>query len=149
VRRILAFALVGGLALTACSSGSDSKSASLDAQRASARATTTSTTAAFAAATTHPPGSLRNLEGARADVHDTECVQHDDAWKATGKVTNPTGGPVRYRVYVSFLHGDVTVGVAEANTGSVAPKASEDWTTSVKLGTDGLRCILRVERADA
>jgi hypothetical protein len=149
VRRILACALVGGLALTACSSTSDSKSASLDAKRASARATTTSTTAAFAAATTHPPGSLRHLEGARADVRDTDCVQRGDAWKASGKVTNPQVVAANYRIYVSFLHGDDTVGVAEANLGPVAPKATSDWDTSVKLGTDGLRCILRVERADA
>jgi hypothetical protein len=148
VRRMIAFALVGGLALTACSSTSGSKSAPLPAKRTAAKSTS-STTAAFASATTHTPGSLRHLEGGRADVHDTSCVASGRSWKAAGKVTNPTASAVDYRIYVSFLQGDTTVGITEADPGPVASHATARWRAALPVSTAGLRCILRVERAKA
>ena len=148
MRRMIAFALVGGLALTACGSTSDSKTAPLSAERPAAKQST-STTAPFVSATTHTPGSLRHLEGGRADVHDTTCAAHADGWRATGKVTNPTARPVNYRVYVSFLQGDTTAGIAEADRGPVGAHATVRWTTDLASTAKGLRCILRVERADA
>ena len=146
MRRMIAFALVGGLALTACSSSDDAKT--LSAARTSAKATTTSTTAPFAQATAHTPGSLRHFEGARTDVHDTSCVPSRGRWIARGKVTNSTKAAVRYRIYVSFLDGDTTVGITEADVGPVAPAATTDWRATLPVATPGLRCILRVERAD-
>jgi pectin methylesterase-like acyl-CoA thioesterase len=146
VRRMIAFALVGGLALTACSSN-DSKT--LDARRTASKVSTTSTTAPFASATAHTPGSLRNFEGARTDVHDTSCTLTSVVWKATGRITNPTGDAVRYRIYVSFLDGDTTVGITEADPGPVAGHETQRWTAKLPVSTPGLRCILRVERAGA
>jgi hypothetical protein len=135
--------------LTACSSTGGSKTAPLLAKRARAAASTSSTTAPFASDTTHTPGGRRTFDGARTDVHDTSCAAKDRRWIAAGKVTNPTGAAVRYRIYVSFLDGDTTAGITETNTGSVAAKATADWKASLKLATPGLRCILRVERTDA
>jgi hypothetical protein len=148
VRRIIAFALVGGLALTACSSTTDPKAAPLAATRASSRSTST-TTAPFASATTHTPGSLRHFEGGRADVHDTACAARGRFWKAAGEVTNPTPSAVDYRIYVSFLRGDTTVGITEADPGPVASHDTARWHTTLPISTAGLRCILRVERAEA
>jgi hypothetical protein len=147
VRRMIVFALVGGLALTACSSSNDAKT--LPAERTAAKATTTSTSAPFASATAHTPGSLRHFEGARTDVHDTSCVLSGGAWKATGRVTNPTRHAVRYRIYVSFLDGDTTAGITEADPGPVARHQTRRWTATLPVTTPGLRCILRVERTDA
>jgi len=149
VRRTIAFALVGGLALTACSNTSDTKSAPLPAKRTAATKAASSTTVPFVSATTHPPGSLHGLEGGRADVHDTSCTSSGGGWKATGKVTNPTSRAVDYRIYVSFLRGDTTVGIGETAAGPVKSGATTDWDAEVKLHAEGLRCILRVERATA
>jgi hypothetical protein len=144
---MIAFALVGGLALTACSSTTDTKTA-LDAKRASSKSTST-TTAPFASATTHTPGSLRHFAGGRADVHDTSCVARGRVWKAAGKVTNPAATPVSYRIYVSFLLGDTTVGITEADPRPVASHATASWHATLPVATAGLRCILRVERVEA
>jgi hypothetical protein len=147
---MIAFALVGGLALAACSSSGDSPK-SLDAKRAASKEapTTTPSTTPFVDDTTHVPGSLAHYVGARSDVHDTTCAASGDGWTAAGKVTNSAAASARYRVYVSFLRGDTTVGIGEAAAGPVKPGGSADWSTNVKLHTDGLRCILRVERAAA
>jgi hypothetical protein len=144
---MIAFALVGGLAVTACNDTTDTKTA-LHAERASSKSTST-TTAPFASATTHTPGSLRHFEGGRADVHDTSCVASGRTWKAAGQVTNPTATPVDYRIYVSFLQGDTTVGITEADLGPVASHATAHWRATLPISTAGLRCILRVERAEA
>lgn len=150
MRRVIAFALVGGLALTACNSTTDTKTAPLPTKRASSKSKSTSTTTApFASATTHTPGSLRLFEGGRADVHDTSCVASGRSWKAAGKVTNPTETPVDYRIYVSFLQGDKTVGITEADPGPVASHTTAPWRATLPVATAGLRCILRVERAEA
>ncbi len=63
-------------------------------------------------------------------------------------VTNSTAKSVKYRIYVSFLNGDTTVGLAEVNVGKVNPKKTETWHQAVKVTGRDLRCILRVERAD-
>jgi hypothetical protein len=149
VRRVLAFALVGGLALTACSSSSGTGHAALAAKRAASRTSTTSTTAPFVDATDHTPGTLRHYEGAREDVHDTTCAADGDAWRATGTVTNRTKRDVRYRIYASFLAGDTTVGIAETAAGPVHAGESASWTARVEVDDPGLRCILRVERTGA
>ena len=149
MRRTIAFALVGGLALTACSgSSSDAHSTSLSARRAASKqVATTSSTTPFVDGTTNTPGTLTGYDGARSDVHDTTCAADRNAWTARGKVTNSASSTARYRIYASFLRGDTTVGIAEAAAGPVKPGATADWDTSVEVHADGLRCILRVERA--
>jgi hypothetical protein len=148
MRRTIAFALVGGLALTACSgSTSDTGTKSLSAKRAASKQSPTTTSAPFVDATSHTPGTLTHYEGARSDVHDTTCAADGNAWTARGKVTNSTSSNARYRIYVSFLRGDTTVGIAETAAGPIKPGASASWAARVKVHAEGLRCILRVERA--
>ena len=53
-----------------------------------------------------------------------------------------------YRIYVSFLNGDITVGLAEVNVGKVDAKKSQGWKQAVNVTGKDLRCIFRVERAD-
>ena len=151
MRRTIAFALVGGLALTACSgTSSGAGSTSLSAKRAASKqVTTTSSTTPFVDGTTHTPGTLTGYEGARSDVHDTTCAADGKAWTARGKVTNSASSNARYRIYVSFLHGDTTVGIAETAAGPVKAAATTAWDAKVKVHTEGLRCILRVERSTA
>ena len=147
MRRITAFALMGILALAACSS-SDPRAEPLEAKRAASTAASTSTTLPFAADTAHTPGTLEGFVGAKADVHDTTCRQHRSTWRAEGKVTNRSEAKVKYRIYVSFLQGDTTVGLTETDFGPVARNATRDWSASIGVKADGLRCILRVERGD-
>jgi len=149
MRRTIAFALVGGLALTACSgSSSDAASKSLSAKRAASKqVATTSSTTPFVDGTTRTPGTLTGYDVARSDVHDTTCAADGTAWTAHGKVTNSASSSARYRIYVSFLHGDTTVGISETAAGPVKAGATTDWDAKVKVQADGLRCILRVERA--
>jgi len=148
MRRTIAFALVGGLALTACSGSSSDGNKSLAAKRAASKqVATTSSTTPFVDGTTHTPGTLTEYEGARSDVHDTTCAADGNAWTAHGKVTNSASSTARYRIYVSFLRGDTTVGIAETAAGPVKAGATAGWDAKVPVHADGLRCILRVERA--
>ena len=130
MRRTIAFALVGGLALTACGgTSSDAGSASLSAKRAASKqVATTSSTTPFVDATAHTPGTLAHYEGARSDVHDTTCAADGNAWIAHGKVTNRASSSACYRIYVSFLHGDATVGIAETAAGPVKAGAPPTGT---------------------
>lgn len=147
MRRLMVLTIVGALAIAGCG-GSATKTASPRHADANA-SSSTSTTTPFVANTEHVPGTLTKLVGAHEDVHDTRCAQHDGRWLADGTVTNPTRRAVQYRIYVSFLRGETTVGLAETDVRKVAPKGSADWTASVHAATPGLRCILRVERAAA
>jgi hypothetical protein len=149
MRRTIAFALVGGLALGACGTSTSGGTKSLRTARAARSASSAPAPphAPFVDATTNAPGTLAHSEGARSDVHDTTCVPSGDAWTAAGRVTNPTSSTARYRIYVSFLRGDTTVGVAETASGPVRAGATTGWDTRLKVRADGLRCILRVERS--
>jgi hypothetical protein len=150
MRRALAATLAGAMALTvaACSS-TGSTDSSLSAKRAASKSSTSSTTLPFESSSTHTPGTLAGFVGAKNDAHDVECGQHGASWSATGKLTNPTKQPVKYRVYVSFLSGDTTVGLAESDSRTVGPKATEDFSAGVKVDGRNLHCVLRVERASA
>lgn len=151
MRRLFAVALVGALSISVAACSSDSKGQALKSKPAAAttKTSTSSTTLPFESNAKDVPGTLKGFVGAKADVHDTTCSQKGDGWNAAGKVTNPTKNPVKYRIYVSFLSGDTTVGLVEVNTAKVAPKATEAWDQGVKVTGKDLRCILRVERADA
>lgn len=152
MRRLVAAILVGTTAVTvAACSGSDSNGKALKAKPAAAtsKASTSSTTLPFESNTRHVPGTLADFVGAKTDVHDTTCSRNGDFWNASGKLTNPTKNAVKYRVYVSFLNGDTTVGLTEFDSPTVKAKATEPFSAGVKVTGQDLRCILRVERADA
>ena len=123
-------------------------SARVAAKTAATGVTSTSTTQPFVSNSKHTPGTLANFVGAHDDVHDTNCKPDGASWNAGGRVTNPTPNAVKYRIYVSFLKGDTTVGLAEVNVGKVGPQQTEGWQQGVKVSGKDLRCILRVERAD-
>ena len=134
-RSVIALGLVAGLAglgVTGCSGD----------HAAASKPKPTSTTAAFVTAAAHTPGTLKHFVGAKADVRDTTCSAGAKGWHATGTLKNPTRAPARYRVFVSFLDGDTTTGVAEADVAKLGPGKSGTWSAAV--GTDGtnLRCIL-------
>ena len=147
---LTALGVVAVIGAAGCSSDGSAKHADTRKTRSSvtSQASSPSTTQPFVANTKNTPGTLADFVGAKADVHDTTCNHDGGSWNANGTVTNPTKSVVRYRIYVSFLSGDTTVGLAEANVAKVGPKQSVKWEQSVKVSSDNLRCILRVERAD-
>lgn len=140
---LIALGLVGACALAGCS-GSDAKATSATAKH---RTATTTTAPAFVANTKNTPGTLKDFVGAHTDVSDTKCGTGDKGWTASGKVKNPTSTKVQYRIYVSFLDSDTTVGVAESDV-KAAPGSTANWTATVGAAGKDLRCVLRVERAD-
>ncbi len=144
---LIALGLVGALAVAGCSSDTEKTDASKDTKAAK---TTTSTTTkpAFVANTKNTPGTLKDFVGAKIDVSDTKCVSGDKGWTATGKAKNPTNAKVQYRIFVSFLEGETTVGIAQTDV-SAAAGATANWTATVGAAGKDLRCILRVERAAA
>jgi hypothetical protein len=150
MRRLTAAFLVGTIALSAAAcSGSDSTK-SLSEQRTAAKSkASTSTSLPFESDSQHTPGTLADFVGAKGDAHDVKCARQGAYWNATGKLTNPTQQAVKYRVYISFMSGDTTVGLTEFNSGRVAPKGTDVFHTGVKVQGTDLQCVLRVERADA
>ena len=137
--------LVGALALAGCSSN-DARSGA--APKAKNAATTRTTNPTFVANTQDTPGTLEHFVGAHADVRDTKCVSSAKGWTATGTARNPTTQKMHYRIFVSFLDGDTTVGIAQTDV-RAGGGATADWTATVGADGEGLRCILRVERARA
>lgn len=151
MRRLTAAFLVGTFALSAAAcSGSDSTK-SLSAKRAASKAesTSSSTTLPFESNSKHTPGTLTDFVGAKGDAHDVTCTRHGGTWNADGKLTNSTKQPVEYRVYISFMSGDTTVGLTEFNSDRVAGTATTSFHAKVAVDAADLQCVLRVERADA
>ena len=149
MRRLTAAFLVGIVAVSAAACSGSGSTKSLKAERAAAKSTTSSSTLPFESNAKHTPGTLSDFVGAKNDVHDVKCERVGASWDAAGKLTNPTTAAVKYRVYVSFMSGDTTVGITEFDSGRVAPKATEPFQSGVKVDGDDLRCVLRVERTAA
>ncbi len=154
-KSLIAVGVVFAVGVAGCSSDTSTKSAAksttsakVGAKTVGTGAASTSTTQPFVSNSKNTPGTLANFVGAHEDVHDTTCKRDGASWNANGMVTNPTAKGVQYRIYVSFLNGDTTVGLAEVNVGKVDAKKSQGWNQGVKVSGKDLRCILRVERAD-
>ena len=148
---LIALGLVAIVGIAGCSSDTSTKSSAKPhkpAQTAAKGGASTSTTQPFVSNSKNTPGTLANFVGAKDDVHDTTCKQDGAGWNASGVVTNSTAKSVKYRIYVSFLNGDTTVGLAEVNVGKVNPKKTETWHQTVRVDGRDLRCVLRVERAE-
>ena len=148
---LIALGLVAVVGIAGCSSDTGTKSSAklhAPAETAAKGGASTSTTQPFVSNSKNTPGTLANFVGAKDDVHDTTCKQDRAGWNAGGVVTNPTAAAVKYRIYVSFLNGDTTVGLAEVNVAKVDAKQTAKWAQTVKVEGRDLRCILRVERAD-
>ena len=146
-KSLIALGLVAALGIAGCSSDPGKDAAK---KTAAAKTKTTSTTVPqFTANTKNTPGTLKDFVGTKADVHDTKCSKNNAFWNAAGKVTNSSKHPARYRIYVSFLKGDTTVGLTQVDVPPLKAKATTDWDAGVKIAGTDLRCILRVERAEA
>lgn len=149
-KTLIVLGLVASVSIAGCSSDNGSSATKKAGDTTAAKTKTTSTTQAqFVANTQNTPGTLKDFVGAKSDAHDTSCNADGSKWVATGKVTNSSKKPAHYRIYVSFLQGDTTVGLSQSDFAPVAPGATHDWSGSVKTSGKDLRCILRVERADA
>ena len=147
-KSLITLGIVATIAVAGCSSSGSSKAKEASTPTAKSASASTSTTQPFVANTKNTPGTLKGFVGAKADVHDTTCARDGVEWNAHGLVTNPTAKSVKYRIYVSFLNGDTTIGLAEANVPNIGAKQTGKWQQSIKVDGDGLRCILRVERTD-
>lgn len=96
---------------------------------------------------TQPGTATDGFEGAVADISDRRCELTSGTWTVTGKVTNPTGAAVNYRIYMSFIDASgATPGLLEVDVDNVAAGASADWNGSLDIGLDDLKCVPRVER---
>lgn len=92
------------------------------------------------------PGSVEGYAGALEDSEVTSCEQRDGSLHVAGTVTNPEADTQDYRIYVSALDRDDTVGLVQLDVTGVDGGATADWSTDIAYGGDGLRCVLRVER---
>ena len=87
--------------------------------------------------------------GARTDVTNLTCVQAGDGWDVSGTVTNPTGAPVDYRIFTSFLDDkNDTSGLLQTDVKNVAGGAPQTWNGHLAVPGANLHCVLRVERTD-
>ena len=94
-----------------------------------------------------PPGTaLDGFVGAREDVTLERC-EPGAGWTASGTVTNPGSTAASYRVYVSVLDGEGTVGLGEVRVADLAGGATEPWQLDLDVAGEGFECVLRVERA--
>ena len=149
-KTLIVLGLVASVSIAGCSSDNAGSAANNAGDTTAAKTKTASTTQPqFVANTQNTPGTLKDFVGAKSDAHDTSCKADGSKWGATGKVTNSSKKPAHYRIYVSFLEGDTTVGLSQSDFAPVAPRATHAWSGSVKTSGKDLRCILRVERADA
>lgn len=150
-KSLIVLGVVAAIGVAGCGSDTATKSSAKPAKSAAAKKNAespTSTTQPFVSNSKNTPGTLANFVGAREDVHNTTCQSGGSGWNVEGSVTNSTAKTVKYRIYVSFLNGDTTVALTEANVAKVGPKQTERWQQDVKVTGRDLRCILRVERAD-
>ena len=144
---LVAALALAGLACAACSD--DSKPSATPASSSSAPEATPSTKAGTVTQTLNPPRTS-GFVGARVDVTDLTCVQDGAVWRVGGKVTNPTGAPVDYRIFTSFLDPtNDTAGLLQNDVTNVAGGASQDWSGELAVPGNDLHCVLRVERTDA
>jgi hypothetical protein len=100
-------------------------------------------------ATSDPPRSS-GYTAAREDITALTCTRKGDSWQVVGTVENPTDVPADYRIYTLLLDGDDAVkGIAQADVEAVGANQAKEWTASIDLARDGLRCGVRVERTPA
>lgn len=95
---------------------------------------------------TDQPGSVDGYVGARDDVVIDRCERNGDAWGVEGTVTNPTSDLQDYRIYVSLLDGDDTVGLVQVDLVGVEGGGERTWSQEIEISGDDLACVLRVER---
>lgn len=94
----------------------------------------------------HTPAT-GDFVGALKDVSDQKCTRESEGWRVTGTATNPTDGPVLYRIYISLLNSEATTrALVEVEIASVTPDSTGTFDRLIPILDDSLRCVLRVER---
>jgi hypothetical protein len=131
-RRLLTTVAAAGIALTALTACS--------APSADAKDSSTSSKVTTA------PGTAKGYVGAAKDVTIEKCDATKSPASFSGTVTNPEKTKQSYRIYVSVLAGDATLGIAQVNVDDVEPKAKKSWNGTADAGAENGRCVLRVER---
>lgn len=95
-----------------------------------------------------PQGSVEGYEGAVEDAKVDTCSNESGKLEVAGSVSNPTGEPKQYRIYVSAMAKRDTRGITQVDIPTLDPGESTKWDTALELSDDGLKCLLRVERFD-
>jgi len=98
---------------------------------------------------TTQPGSVPSFVGAIKDVSGQTCTASAEGVTASGTVTNPASAKQDYRIYISVLDSNQTLGVTEVDVNGVEPGASQQWSGVVKVQMKDPKCVLRVERNDS
>jgi len=89
--------------------------------------------------------------GARQDVTLDTCEKADAGWIASGEISNTSGNDADYRIYVALnpAGGSETRALVEVDA-NVSDGDTAPWEVTIPItDTDGLTCILRVERVEA
>ena len=94
---------------------------------------------------TDQPGSIDDYVGALEDVELETCATGGSLGVA-GTVTNPESEAQNYRIFVSAMSADDTVGLVQVNVDDVAGGETAQWDTQMDLNQEDLDCVLRVER---
>ena len=98
---------------------------------------------------TIPPGSAEGYVGALADVTLAHCLAAQAPAVFVGTVTNPAETEQSYRIYVSVVTGDRTIGLGQVDVERVGPGVERAWYGSLEVGAADAQCALRVERTPA
>lgn len=140
-KRTLSWVLIPllGLGMAACTSSNDTD----DAQPVPSASASLSADPVDVSDT---PGSVKGYEGAAEDAEQSRCEADGSDWVSAGTVTNPTDAEQTYRVYVSFMAGQETEGLAQADDLTVKAGESADWEVRAGVSGDDIQCVLRVER---
>jgi len=153
--KALSAAIVAGVAVAfaGCTTGSDAPNPAAQSQAVPSAGVPSSGVPVKDAPTVTDvktqPGTSKGYVGALKDVTVTKCEASKSPAAFSGTVKNPESSPQSYRIYVSLLVGNKTIGVSEVDVDKVAPGAQKDWSGKLDTGGDGARCVLRVERSAA
>lgn len=95
------------------------------------------------------PGSVEDYVGAMEDAEVDTCSAGGSGLEVAGTVTNPESDPQDYRIFVSAMTEDDTVGLVQVDVADVAGGDTAEWETQMDLTQEDLDCVLRVERFSA
>lgn len=131
--------LVASLALAACGSGDDEADQESSATEGDQKVIEVA----------DQPGSVEDYVGAMEDAEVETCDAGGDGLDVAGTVTNPESDTQDYRIFVSAMTADDTVGLVQVDVADVAGGETAEWETQMDLTQENLDCVLRVERFSA
>jgi len=98
---------------------------------------------------TDQPGSVEDYTGALEDAELETCSHGAGGLEVAGTVSNPETSAQDYRIYISAMAGDDTVGLVQVDVDNVAGGDTAEWDNLLDLTQEDLECVLRVERFSA